>query len=622
MASGTIYGTTSNQYVDSKIKWWSITDNAKNESTVTAELYYKRNNTNHLTTGYGDFTLSIDGQTEKNANRFISIKDSWYIAVSATKTISHNADGTKTITISAEGSIPGTDLESTYCSGTVELDIIPKASTITKAPDTNFGDYASITWTPQTENLYYKIRLALGTWSETSTAIYPNTTNEHTSTILLRYEGLAENFPIDSRTAQVTAELYTYLENKDSNGDGTLVGVSSKTFKVVISSSSETFEPEVRRVFKYETPFEKLASCFLQGITKIKGEISASAKYGASIVKCGVKVGGQEYVSEGDTLEFTSDVFNTEGALSLYYYAADSREIYFSNTVYPTVLKYEAPYISPGSGEVKVICERCEEDGTASETGTYLHVKGTRNYTKINQGSVVNTCSVICKYKAGGTEKFKEITLLSNADTSTDEFDDILDINLDPTLIYKVELEIVDDTDIPRITEFYIPSEYVDFEFRSGGKGFALGKHATKENAFDCNWDARFFKNVYINDYKILDFVVEQSTEDNWYCRKWYSGKAECWGRRAVKVEIATECGAIYQGSVERYNFPSQLFSSAPVCQMTIEGGTADTTFWLAAKGNEETDAESAPAAFICSPTTQTASFDILYYAIGNWNKT
>ena len=55
MAKGTIYGTTANENIDSKIEWSSTVNVENNSSTVTAALYYKRNNTGFPTYGEGYF---------------------------------------------------------------------------------------------------------------------------------------------------------------------------------------------------------------------------------------------------------------------------------------------------------------------------------------------------------------------------------------------------------------------------------------------------------------------------------------------------------------------------------------------------------------------------------------
>ena len=56
MASGIIYGTTSNQYIECKIEWSSSFDIEKNRSQVSAVLYYRRTNTGFTTYGTPDFS--------------------------------------------------------------------------------------------------------------------------------------------------------------------------------------------------------------------------------------------------------------------------------------------------------------------------------------------------------------------------------------------------------------------------------------------------------------------------------------------------------------------------------------------------------------------------------------
>lgn len=128
MASGTISGSTSNKYIDSKIEWSSTTDIANNSSSVTAMLYYKRNNTGYTTSGIGSFSITINGTTRTSTDVSLDIGSSWVLAMTATVTVAHTDDGSKSITISAAGSLPPSSLTSTSCSGTATLDTIARAS--------------------------------------------------------------------------------------------------------------------------------------------------------------------------------------------------------------------------------------------------------------------------------------------------------------------------------------------------------------------------------------------------------------------------------------------------------------------------------------------------------------
>ena len=78
MASGTINGSTGNEYIDAKIVWSSTSNISTNKSSVTAALYYKRNNTGYTTYGTGTFSITING-TKTSATKSITITESSWV---------------------------------------------------------------------------------------------------------------------------------------------------------------------------------------------------------------------------------------------------------------------------------------------------------------------------------------------------------------------------------------------------------------------------------------------------------------------------------------------------------------------------------------------------------------
>lgn len=158
--SGTILGTTSNEYINSRITWTCTQSVSTNSSTITATLYYKRNNTGYTTYGTGSFSINIAGQAEE-ISKVITITDKWVEAIKVTKTVSHNVDGTKHISISAEGRISGTSLISTTCVGSVTLDTIPRASTIINASNKTLGTACTVKWIPYATSFRYKLKFTL-----------------------------------------------------------------------------------------------------------------------------------------------------------------------------------------------------------------------------------------------------------------------------------------------------------------------------------------------------------------------------------------------------------------------------------------------------------------------------
>ena len=136
--SGSIYGTTSNSAITAWISW-SITnqDIETNTSTVRASIAYQRNDS-YTTYGTWSGAISINGVNTTFTKEIEIDKDSYVYKATATVDVKHNNDGSKSIVIAANGSIPGTTLTNTTIRGTVSLDDIPRTATIISAP--NFND--------------------------------------------------------------------------------------------------------------------------------------------------------------------------------------------------------------------------------------------------------------------------------------------------------------------------------------------------------------------------------------------------------------------------------------------------------------------------------------------------
>ena len=135
--SGSFTGKSSNQYVQPKITWSATQSISGNYSDVTATLTYSRTNTGYTTYGWYEGGITIDG-TRTAVSKTISITyNSNTVAVSATKRVYHNTDGSKSIAISGDGAIHTDVLGYTDISATITLDKIPRKATITSAPDFN-----------------------------------------------------------------------------------------------------------------------------------------------------------------------------------------------------------------------------------------------------------------------------------------------------------------------------------------------------------------------------------------------------------------------------------------------------------------------------------------------------
>lgn len=595
--SGSVNTTANTSKV--RILWQSTqSGDSHNDNARTAKYYVSIN-------GGAETEYPVSYTLPQNSTKTI---------VDVTLTVAHRSDGSCTVSVR-------TWMDTRISAGVVQksktlsLTTIPRASTITSAYAVTLGSRCKIIWTPASASFYYKVKFSIGTWSFTTDAFKPGITSAYTYTGYPIPMDVASNFP-NNPSGTMTATLYTY-----SDDGATQVGTASSASFTVTLPENESTMPTIRMTLSPETPYKKFESLYLQGISKVKATFEGEGKYGASIVAYSLQAEGGRY-----TEPYISNILAQSGKSTIVGFVSDSR--WFGNHTIQeiNVIAYEAPYISPSSGYKQVICERCKADGTADDSGTYLHVKGKRNYTKINTDGIVNTCSVRCRYKPeGGAWSHASGAgrdVLASTNTSTDEFDVILDgIVSDVTLTYTVELNIIDDTYLPSSVVFNIPSENIDFNLRDGGGGAAFGKYSITKYLLECVWDAKFHKGLSIHSEPVADFVVEQGYVDIWYYRKWYSGRAECFGSRRATVNISSAWGAMYYGTADAYALPTGLFTDVPICQVTADFGSNSQAAWLCVAGS--TTKDSAPAVWFMRPNVSNeASYDILYYAMGNWKQT
>ena len=513
MASGTILGSTSNQYIDSKIEWFStVISNSSNSSEVSASLFYKRNNSGYTTHGTGTFSLTIDGSTQ-TATKTLSIEeDAWVLAMTYTKTVIHNDYGKKLVKFSATGSIPSTTLSSTTCSGNGSLDEIPRASEITRIGDINLGGACDVTWTPKSASFSFKVDFALGTWKGSTGMVAPQVQSQFTFRGYTIPLDVANQFP-NTTSGTMTATLYTYAYQ---DGTAYQIGTAhSKTFKVTLPNNSSTKPSATMSISPVSTLGSTFSGLYIQGKSKAKATFTGEGKYGAKISSYGLTALGKEY-----TDPFETELISKSGNVHFQGGVKDSRG--FVTYVYHdiTVISYSKPKLTPASGEAAIVCARCDSSGNLTESGTYLKIKVGRSYSKVMSGSVQkNFCALRYRYKVGGSSTFSPYTtLLAKDSTGTD----IVDITIGNVVSstktsYAVELSAVDDIGEEATITFDIPTEEVDFNLRDGGKGAAFGKYAEREKAVEIasDWDM-YYKSKLLDEslYKDTGWVALAQSEN------------------------------------------------------------------------------------------------------------
>ncbi len=482
MMNGTINGTTNNDGISAKIVWSAVSSVDDNSSTITATLYYKRIN-GYTTWGTGDFAITI-GDSTKSQSKFIEIvPGEWTVALTATATVPHSNDGTKIVEIRAEGGIIGTTLTTTTCSAKVELDTIPRASTLYSAATKLLGGKCNIQWYPKARSFRYRLKFELGTWSNTTGVIHPNTT------ALYQYTGYTlplavANQITTSAQGTMTVTLYTY---SDESGAKLVGNADTTTFTVRVPNDSTTQPTLTFEIAPVSTLSASLASLYVQGKSRVKATaLVGTAQYNADIVSKEFTVQGIRYPSP-----YTSDYLDTSGTVKVTARVTDSRGFYTEIKKEIFVLPYSEPSILPASDEIGIICARCYGDGSLAQDGTFLRIKARAKYSPVNHnGKQYNYASISYRYRLEDSKEFTTWTALSEVNNDTVDVK-IPNIVTSLTSAYVVQISVADTVGGAYAYQVSIPTAFATVDIPEQYKGRSIGifrfaaEPASGENRID-----------------------------------------------------------------------------------------------------------------------------------------
>lgn len=216
--------TTSNQYIVGTVSWYEYdVSTATNKSKVHAELRLSRTNTGYETwSTSGGYTLTINGQQFYGAatrDKVIS-HNSNTLMVSGDAEITHNSNGSKTITITISGDTSNLDISSQ--SGTAVLTTIPRASTL-KFSEGIIGTSMPITVNRADDSFTHTLTYSFGSLSGT---IANNVGDYYSWDVPTSFYGQIPN--AKNGTGTITCITYS---------GGTQVGSNSYSFKVWCNES-------------------------------------------------------------------------------------------------------------------------------------------------------------------------------------------------------------------------------------------------------------------------------------------------------------------------------------------------------------------------------------------------
>lgn len=349
------------------------------------------------------YVVNINGTVVHNAVHTPTVNSGATVWVaSGTTTVSHNADGSKSISVSASfnNADRGTYLPTTgSCSGSLKLTTIPRATTPSiDKPSLDCGSAIKISGTSASSNFSHKVYV---TWNGTKTQIGTiasgTTTPSFSYTIPTAWE---KNIP-DSTSGIATFTLETISGS---------TSVGSKTVNATIKVRSGVV-PSIGTVSISDTN----SICagigqYVQSQSKLKFTIATSGNQGSTTTSVSTKFNGQTY--SGST--FTTQAIQNSGTLTYTITVTDSRGRTATKSGSITVVAYSPPSLT------NVSAKRANSVYAVDESsGTYALLHFKVGFTSLSNKNVT---SFYIQYRTSGATTWTKINSWANNYTLNQDY--------------------------------------------------------------------------------------------------------------------------------------------------------------------------------------------------------
>lgn len=341
------------------------------------------------------YTVVINGSTVHNANHAPTVNAGQTVWVaSGTTTVSHNADGSKTISASASFSSSDTFQYTPRrgsCSGSLTLTTIPRATTPSvDKPSLDCGSVIKFTGTSASSNFSHKLYT---TWNNEEKLIATiekgSTAVSYSYTIPTDWE---KNMP------NVTSGIATFILETLS-GD-TVIGRKSINATVKVRSG---ILPAIGTQELKDTNTICLAmGIYVQSQSRIKFTIPTSGNQGSTITSVLTKIDGQIYSSDA----FTTRTIQGSGSLTYTITVTDSRGRTATKSGSINVVAYNPPSLT------NVSAKRANSSYAVDEVnGTYALLHFNVGFTPLSNKNDVH---FQIKYRVSGTSSWANIDSFDN----------------------------------------------------------------------------------------------------------------------------------------------------------------------------------------------------------------
>lgn len=318
-----------------------------------------------------------------------------------------------------------------------------------------------------------------------------------------------------------------------------------------------------------------------------------------------------------------------KSAVSAEYTAGGSYYTDSSVTLYDV---WELAYWSPKINNISLA--RCNSDGTLNSYGTYVKVVFNWECCQIIGSNPIGSITV--GYATIGSTTFTNTAVTASGNKGTSSVV-IGDNKLSVDNQYNIQITIIDSKKGTSASTYPLSAAAFTIDFKSGGKGVAIGKPADTDNLFDVKWATRIRDTLTVNknatvggltigNNPVNDYVIAQGRSGIWTYRKWNSGFAECWCTASNKVATDTKWGNIYyyQALQGGYALPFTFiqtgdFQDDPQGFVDIQTPGGNYSFQIA----NRCTTTAAPKGYVMCPVQQTSGIEtyFTFYIRGRWKK-
>lgn len=540
---------------------WSVGNQsvANNTSFVRWELLLEARSSGRIDSSASKtWTIYVNGTRYTGTTTIgISNNSTKTLAVGST-TIKHNDDGTKTFTCNIYQdfyiTFNGSKIDQIHFNVQGELDTIARASqpSCETWPEHTqnvgyFGSEISIHMNRKSSGFTHTVRYQFGAQSGTIA------TGVGTGTKWVIPNGLMDSIP-NSVSGSGTIYVDTY------NGS-TKVGTKSCGFTATVPSN---VKPSCTVAVSDPTGNATTYGNYVKGLSKLAVTVTPTTAYSSAIKSYSATANGGKYT----TATFTTGLLNSSGTLTVSATVTDGRGRSGSATASVTVLDYTAPVVS------KLTVGRSNADGSANNSGKYVHVTFSATVTALNNK---NTATYKVRYKKATETSFTEQTVsVTNKYAPTNATYTFL---ADTGSSYDVEVYVADNhaTSTRVITA---PTAFTLMHFGADGTSIGLLKVAEKTNAVDVGGD------IYMNGHAIFGAhgLVDNRSENkdpSWYMTTY--GRGTVWEFKTMTAIGFTDPSATF--APVQTIIPWEDQSGGLPRQIAYEGNTR----WIRSASSEET---------------------------------